>query len=283
MKKLLLGLITATTLLTVQPGTAIQVKSSVARAPKITRLTADQARAVPQLSNQTAERMYKLPSLCTPSTCVFGDKQGRKIVAVYGDSHVRMWLPAILPTLTAAHYRVIVVGRDGCWYVDLNLSPKCEVVRTNALAQIATLKPSLTILSNYTGIGVTNIRHPSAAAWQTGLTAVLQAISGPKIVIGDITQMSYDPSLCLAAFPTDVQKCTAPNPNVKWPTLQSAEVAATKALGVPYIDPRPWLCTKVCSPVIGRFLVYWSSNHVTTQYAAYLSKVMGAALTKDTP
>lgn len=30
--------------------------------------------------------------------------------------------------------------------------------------------------------------------------------------------------------------------------------------------------------MIGSFIAYWDTNHVTASYAAYLSRVMGAAL-----
>lgn len=68
------------------------------------------------------------------------------------------------------------------------------------------------------------------------------------------------------------------NPNLSHPGNEAAEVAATKALNVPYINPQKWLCAKRCSPVIGRFLAYWNNVHISTQYAGYLSKVMGTAL-----
>jgi hypothetical protein len=45
------------------------------------------------------------------------------------------------------------------------------------------------------------------------------------------------------------------------------------------VDPEPWLCTTdKCVAVIGRYLAYWDSFHVSDTYAAYLSTVMGTAL-----
>jgi hypothetical protein len=49
---------------------------------------------------------------------------------------------------------------------------------------------------------------------------------------------------------------------------------------VAYVNPQPWLCTsKKCSPVIGSYVAYWDSFHITVPYAAYLTGVLGTALT----
>ena len=277
-----LAALAAVVALGITPGSLPQVHRLVAASTSITKLTPAQGSALANLPSQSADKLYNLPGLCEPATCVLGDKHSHKLAVVYGDSHARMWLPAMLPYLTAKHFRVVVLGQDGCPAVDWwRLSPtKCDPIRTAALAQIAKLKPAVTIISNYTGIGVdpANIRHPTYAQWVAGLKILLGKIAGRKIVVGDITQLTDDPSACLATYPANVQTCSVANPNPAYPTLQGAERRATKAMKVPYIETRPWLCAKRCSPVIGQYLAYWSSNHVSVQYAAYLASVMGAAL-----
>ena len=273
-----LAALAAVVALGITPGSLPQVHRLVAASTSITKLTPAQGSALANLPSQSADKLYNLPGLCEPATCVLGDKHSHKFAVVYGDSHARMWLPAMLPYLTAQHYRVVVLGRNGCEAVNWGLSVKCLAVRTEALAQIAKLRPSVTIISNYTGIGIGFIRHSTAAQWQAWLEALLLAIKGHKIVVGDITQLDDDPAACLATYPTNVQQCSVASPNANYPTLQGAEIAATKAMKVPYVETRPWLCAKRCSPVIGKFLAYWSSDHVSIQYAAYLSGIMGTAL-----
>ena len=83
---------------------------------------------------------------------------------------------------------------------------------------------------------------------------------------------------CLAAYPTQVQRCSVQNPNPKARQHVAAERAAAAAEGVAYVNPQGWLCTKVCSPVIGRMAAYYDAGHVSSTYAAYLAGVFGKAL-----
>jgi hypothetical protein len=75
-----------------------------------------------------------------------------------------------------------------------------------------------------------------------------------------------------------------PNPNTAVPGHQTAEQAAAQAEKVPYVNPTPWLCTSdKCSPVIGKFIAYWNSFHVSVPYARYLTGVLGSALEGTLP
>ena len=149
--------------------------------------------------------------------------------------------------------------------------PSCAAEQAEALTQIAAIHPAATILSDDTAFVV------PLSLWQTQFAALLAAIAGPKSIIGDISRLRTDPTACLATHPTAVQQCSA---GLTPMGDASGEVGAAAAAHVLYVNPRPWLCAHVCSPVIGRFLAYWSNLHVSTQYASYLSGVVGAALKK---
>jgi hypothetical protein len=95
-------------------------------------------------------------------------------------------------------------------------------------------------------------------------------------IIGDITALSQIVPSCLATHPSKVQACSSHNPNSSVPGHQVAEVAAAKKEGIPYINPSPWLCTKTCSPIIGTFIAYSDSDHITFTYASFLSTVLSA-------
>ena len=108
--------------------------------------------------------------------------------------------------------------------------------------------------------------------------SLLKTKSTRVAVIGDVTQFNVILPDCLAAEPTHVQACSTPDPNPKIPDHFLAERTAASAMGVPYLNPHPWLCNKVCSPVIGNLLDFYNDNHVTATYAAFLSGVWGTAL-----
>jgi hypothetical protein len=270
MKRLATAMLVASVALGVAPGSARQVKRLVAASVKIHSLTSVQDSALPNLAAQNADVLYQIPTACTTDTaCVYGTLTSSQTVVLYGDSHIRMWMPALLPNL--AKDRVVLVGQDGC--TALAMSGACGTARADSLSVIAALHPSLTILADYTSAATV-----SGAQWKAGLESLLEQIGGKIVVIGDITQLNLSPQQCLSVDPSSVQKCAVSSPNLGHPGNEAAEVAATRALNVPYINPQNWLCTKKCSPVIGPFLAYWDKVHISIQYAAYLSKVMGVAL-----
>jgi hypothetical protein len=159
----------------------------------------------------------------------------------------------------------------------------CASVIANDIKVINGIGPAAIIMSDRTSY--TGVTH---AQWQAGLTETIDDLrpSGAKVaMIGDI--QVFNPGMvsnlleCLAVHPTAVQDCAVSNPNGAAPGQEQAEERATSLAHDLYINPTPWLCTRqACSPVIGDNIVYWDAAHVSVKYAAYLSGVMGSALSK---
>jgi hypothetical protein len=255
------------------------VKNAVAASVYIKHLTSAERAALPASANDSAEIRYGIPPDCaTPTSCVFGAKSSSKVIVLYGDSHARMWLPAIIPAAKAHGLKVVIVGEIGCPFANITLpglQAHCDADRPGFVTTIKALKPMAIILSERTTYDAV-----PAASWQQAVTSAIQSFAPTKVaVIGDNQVIRFSPPQCLAAFPNSVQRCTEPNPNTTTPGQETAERAAAKAAGSLYVDPTPWLCTKTkCSPVISRFLAYWNPYHVSVTYAAYLATVMGSAL-----
>jgi hypothetical protein len=215
--------------------------------------------------------------------CVFGDKTSSKLVILYGDSHSRMWLPALVPTMVAHKLKLVLIGHDGCPVPNLNLTMTkyegCNQIRVNAMKIIVAAKPKMILLSNRT----TSAGY-SASAWKTGLTKTLKSLKATRavvIMIGDVQLFDTPPPTCIAAALTNVQSCSVANPNPKQPGLESAEIAAAKLAAVNYLNTDPWLCTKLrCSPVVGDLVTHFDDGHISTDYAQYLSTAMATVLNK---
>jgi len=263
------------------PGTAKQVAALVAASTRIQKLSAKLAAALPTASSDNASAAYAIPSDCpTAAACVYGDQAASASVVLYGDSHARMWLPAVDPIVTRHKLRLILIGQDDCPVESLVL-PKafqgCNAAQPGYIAAINAARPRVILISQRTSYpGFTE------AAWQSGLTTTIRDLRPSKakvVVIGDIQVVNLEVLACLAAFPTKVQRCSTANPDTYVPGQERAERASAKATTSTYVDPTPWLCTKTrCSPVIGGFIAYWSPYHVSVHYARYLAGVMGAAL-----
>lgn len=265
-----------------------QVEKLVAASVKIQRLNAQMSAELSRIYYDNVDAVDGIPIDCTSATngCVFGDARSDVAVVLFGDSHARMWLPAIIPIATADHLKLIVIGRTGCSLAIHRISRMfggCASVIANDIKVIDGIRPAAIIMSDRTSY--TGVTH---AQWQAGLTETIDdlRLSEAKVaMIGDIqvfnSGMASDLLECLAVHPTVVQDCAVSNPNGAAPGQEQAEERATSLAHDLYINPTPWLCTRqTCSPVIGDNIVYWDAAHVSVKYAAYLSGVMGSALSK---
>jgi len=269
------------------PGTPTEVAALVASSHKIDRVPSD---LVPQLTgiatdNAAVWGYWKIKSGCTSTTqCVYGDKTATSVVVLFGDSHAAMWLPAIDWVGRHLDVRVVLLWLAGCPAADVSVlnagghtvDTACNAFRKAAIRAIKALKPTLVLTANRTANVVgANGRYVPGSAWQAGLESTLATLLADKLevaVIGDVPPLANPAAQCLAAYPTAVQqRCSSPNPNPGFHTELKAEEAAAKAKGVPYLNPVPWVCTKVCSPIVGKYATYYDWQHVAATYAAYLS------------
>ena len=274
------------------PGTASQVAALVAASSKIERLPSNLLPNLFDVVNDNTSAYYPVTQRGCAGTaqCVFGDKTSKHAIVLYGDSHAYMWLPALVPLAVKHRLRLILIWDASCpaasvsvWNPTTNAPfAACNGFRSSSIAAIRKLAPQLVLVASRTtqvdGSGGSAI---SDATWKAGLERTISAIATKATrvaVIGDITQFSVILPDCLAAEPTHVQGCSTPDPNTKIPGHYAAEQAAATAEHVHYLNPQQWLCTKVCSPVIGNMVAYYNNNHVTATYAAYLATVFGATV-----
>jgi len=268
------------------PGSATQIKNLVATSSKITRLTAQTGAQV--ASPQAAWMTYHLAQWCsTASQCVFGDAKSNKIIVMFGDSHAVMWLPAMDGIAKAYKLRLVLLSAGNCPAISNvaqtnALNKGCGAFHTSSIRIINSLHPVSVVISELSAVWRnSNGTLIPEAEWQAGLTTTIKQIKAKVAMMEDVVYFDSQVPNCLAAYPTNVQACSVPAPNPIHPGQQIAEQAAAKATGATFVKTWPWFCTKTCSPIVGNFMTYFDWDHITTGYAAYLSKVLRSALAKD--
>lgn len=120
----------------------------------------------------------------------------------------------------------------------------------------------------------------SPAQWEKGLSALFASIRVPNlrtVYLGGTPDFLQLPTQCLAEHVADLQACSLPV-RIAVPPLNQAERAPALSAGVDYIDPIPWFCSNVCSPVIGDHEVYLDHIHITATWALYLRLVLANAV-----
>ena len=174
----------------------------------------------------------------------------------------------------------------------------CNAFRRSSISIINKLKPSLVIMSEaFTSLAASGRGQSgtiSLTTWRNSLRRTLTLLHGPKmhkVLLGStVTAGSFSPALCLAAYPTNVQKCTVSDSS-GLAAERAAEVSASRAANTTYINVLPWLCSSsvspsACSAIIGDAtngyrVVYYAAGHITKTYDLFLIGVLRAALKRS--
>jgi len=206
-------------------------------------------------------------------------------MVLYGDSHAAMWFQAIDDIAIHAHWKLVVLGKGACpaallpthapgqsgdWAV-------CDQWHDFAVARIHQIAPQLLVVSQEY-YKTPSLSDYSPVQWQRGLQDLFRKVQLPatvKVVLGNIPR-TLGPD-CLVHHRADVGTCSSTPVGALTP-YNGAERAAVQKMGGRYIDVLPWFCANTCSPVIGRFDVYYNSLHVAVGYSRFLEGVLAEAL-----
>jgi len=276
---------------------ASQVSSQVASSLSITKIPKSLATPLSSMATDHIDRYYptiKIGCYNYNAACTFGNAKAKKSLVLLGDSHAAMWAPAIIPTATAAGYKVVVLWYPNCPAADVTpflvvrgaLDPNCATWHHRIFGDIAKAKPSVVVLSEATSFAQSASGTPfTPSEWQTGLEKTMTAVGGAStkvIMLSDIPLFNENPSNCLARNPVAVQQCGAPlvssDPSLR--QLTGAESAAALSKHAKFISFTSLLCASSCSPIVGNHVTYFDSNHVASSYAAAIRTPLWTQLSK---
>jgi hypothetical protein len=288
--------LTAVATVATTPGTPKQVAALVAAAPKISALPNGLTPALAVASTDMATAVTPSLGRCmTGSTnltnpCVFGDTKGKKTMVLFGDSHAEMWFTALNIIAKKEKWKLVALIELGCpvadvsvWNIGLNAPyPNCDAFRQNMITRINALDPEVVVMAeSFYSINI-NYGTITIPQWKQGLETTLTELNSKhtkKVLMGN-TIIVFNPVNCLAANPNSIQKCDGIDTTTYQQQRQADEQAAA-ATSTQYINEIPWECSKVCTSVIGKMVVYFSEGHITATYSAYLSTVLQLALKSD--
>jgi hypothetical protein len=219
--------------------------------------------------------------------CLVGDYKSNKLMVVYGDSHAGMWASALEAIAVRNQWSLRAFALPYCPPEDLrlvefgNVNTKCAAFHQDAPTAIRALHPKLLVITGQT-IGAQSAPGVSytTGQWKEGLIRTINALkqTGTRIVvIGNIPEWTNDDADCLAAHETDVQACMVPLKQ-GIPMNVAGEREAARATRVDYIDPAPWVCARMCVPVVGNMRIFLDQYHFTKTYSVYLSGALQQTL-----
>jgi peptidoglycan/LPS O-acetylase OafA/YrhL len=231
----------------------------------------------------------------TSSVCVHGNPNGSRTLVVYGDSHAAMWIPALDVIGREAGWQVIQLTKPACQAPDFprysgtlkREYTECAAYREFALAQIASIKPDLVLISSaFQDAEVWRDGKPTTdgleEAWADGLTSVIQRITpnaGRIIVIGDMAYPAEPGIDCLTAHDGHVPPCNTSRRDAVYAEHNAREQSVAEANGAGYVDTIPWFCTNtLCPAVIAGLTTHRDAYHVAENYVVWLAGVLGESI-----
>ncbi len=231
------------------------------------------------------------PQRETVQDCVYGDPDGARRVAVFGDSHSAQWVPTLQAyAAETGDVRIESYTKSSCPAVEATVLIKgvpyasCDRWRTAVRDHLIADPPELVVISSLSHYGLAGVddeatrRERWAAGAQTMVRELEQA-GAEVLVIADTPQFDTTPATCASADVADVSGCAVPRDEGLDLPLQAAERGGVEAAGGRWVDLGDYICDpSSCPVIIGDIFVYHDVNHLTATFAAYLTPVLRGPL-----
>jgi peptidoglycan/LPS O-acetylase OafA/YrhL len=229
--------------------------------------------------------------------CAMGDTASKTTVAVVGDSHSSMWIPAFQQIGAQRPWRLEAMAKAACPMMDLPIAnrlvrplveyiQRCEQWRGQIMARLRAEHPALVMVSVFRGYTATHSNGFLSGfssydpAWIDGLTRLVRQLreTGAKVlVLGPLPHLTTAVPGCLSEHLDDATACSPPMSYAFDRPGMAAEAAATKAGGGQYADLSELFCTaNRCPVIVGNTLVYVDAGHLTLEYSRLLAPAITA-------
>lgn len=223
--------------------------------------------------------------------CVSGDDALAVGVALVGDSHAAMWQPALEPLARQRGWRLTTMSKVTCPLMDLPItSPylgrtysECAQWRGDVLARLDAERPQRIVVDMSRRYGADFGFVSYDPAWLDALARLvsrLRSTGAEVLVLGPVPDPQSTVPSCVSDHMDDVDACAPERPIALNANGIAAEAAAVRGAGGHYADLSEWFCTvQRCPVIVGNTLVYRDDNHITGEYAEWLTPAMAELVT----
>jgi peptidoglycan/LPS O-acetylase OafA/YrhL len=279
---------------TASPQVRQQMQAAVAAGVQTTNVPSNLAPQPAAAANDTPESSKDGCHADFLSTqqgdCVFGDPRGMHTAVIFGDSHAEQWLPAFDNAGRKAGWRIVNWTKAACppaqisvFAASLNRDySECDSWRTATMARIAALKPDLIVVSESENVVPSKVPPAEFATDTVTTLQKFQATSKAKVVfLSDIPVPNYDMPGCVAQHLDNAKACNFAVKNAYiYPERHKEMAPAIQRAGFAVVDPLSWLCTSsTCPAVVGNYLVYRNTTHMSASFATWLTPMVAPLLT----
>ncbi len=237
-----------------------------------------------ELERENSYIGYDMPKGCQPlfgnhatgRICRLGDASAKHVLAVVGDSHAGMWMPALEADARAQGFAVVPLDKPGCILNVIHTNLKgwpCGSWYRWALREDHKLHPVATIVAFQFTTALLAKPHTTTSELRSVLSQVRRGV-----LLADPPGQTQQPSTCISGSGATMRRCSSKVPRTYAP-LMHAIARMTAHTHHPAIPTLQWFCAKnVCPMVVDHTLTLRDTSHLTMQYSAGLAPVLGQEL-----
>ena len=282
------------------PGTATSATPKASATNRATPRAMTPAQAKADGSASTA-CFTGFASTDAAPTCHFGAPDGTTVVALIGDSHAAMWLPALDAAAKQRGWQVWMWAKSACPMTDVSVLlasynkpyDACSTWRGSVLDRLKALpRLDLVIVTRSKGYSRNLVLDSSGNAasgdslrslWTDGTRSLLTALTtiAPHVaLLRDTPWSTSDVPACLSANPSAPGACAfsrAQRAHLDTVEADSETAAMAGLSGVVMLDPTSLVCPKATCPVVtpSGVIIYRDAHHLTATFSAGLAKPFG--------
>lgn len=266
-------------------GTALEVKDSFS---DVTPAAVNAKDDVPEVNRNGC--MVNAESV-EAKVCSYGDRGASKVIALVGDSHAAMFIPAFDAWGITEKVRVDTYTKGACPFVAGEVEyngaayTACSQWVQDVTQQLVTSKPQAVIstMSRYRvidggALSFEDSKQPLTVMFEEALRPI-QAAGIKTASLRDIPRPDMAVPDCVAKNGASLSKCALPASQALLPDGPDVR-ASERNKNIGLIDLSPAFCNNQCPAVIEGVLVYRDNNHLTATYARTLHRQLSEGLAR---
>lgn len=231
----------------------------------------------------------------TADVCFYGDTEAETTIALIGDSHAAMWLPAFDIIGEDHGFRVALFVKLSCGAYPAvqdaagHSQEDCDAFREHTRSSVEDLDVDAVVLSARGQLNMEERDGESVdAQWRTAVAEAMtfyQGVADRVVAMGDVpARPEAEPQDCVDAPGATQEDCVVSGESVEKRSNAITESEVLEANAV-YVDTEPFVCVVDgdCPLFAGDVPVYGDDSHLNRLWVEYVAPALGRELEEALP